>query len=351
MTRDQEQFRLPKLPFLFDFTVNANWHEALAECTQDGWFNRELPECEEDLETILKSVSIIFNECSAKKLSFLAKAYMIFVHLLESPEWENYDETGAKVAYLKECFSAYQRNDEQQLKELNPYIPKLVRLFRDFQDEQQRLGLSGGDRDEPYSIDSWIENLINSLIEIMLQMECEHEELHHAEADSLSSDERITSYLAHNVNHYDVMLGKLFFQQRMISEEIEQDKLYKELKDCVSQAVSIINDIYSFPIEYSFQQTEQMNFILKLNEWLGIPIPQALQMAPDYVDELLQKFDGASRQLVDKYGYKRMAIYLEFWKKMYVAALLFCTQTPRYSRYFTQPIKYKFLADKFNIKP
>lgn len=353
MTRDQEQFRLPKLPFVFDFAVNANWHEAYAECKRDGWFSRELPDCEEDLETILKSVSIVFTDCSAKKLSFLAKAYMIFVHLLESSDWEQYESTDSKVDYLKQCFAAYQKNDERQLKQLNVYFHKLVRLFKDYQDEQQRHGgMSNGDGDEQYSIDSLMEGLINSLNEIMLRVECEHEELHQASADSLSTNERISSYLAHNVNHYDVILAKLFFNQRMILPEIEKDKLYCQLKSCVSKAIGIMNDIYSFPIEQQFPQADhQMNFIMKLSEWLSVPISQALQMAPDYVDELLQKFEGLCKQLIDKYNYKSSQVYIEFWKKMYIAALLFCTQTPRYSRYFSQPIQYKFLEEKFSIRP
>lgn len=351
MTRDQEQFRLPKLPFVFEFVVNTNWHEAYEECRRDGWFSRELPDCEEDLETILKSVSIVFTDCSAKKLSFLAKAYMIFVHLLESPEWEQYETTESKIDYLKQCFDAYQKNDERQLKELNAYLHKLVRLFKDYQDEQRHGGLSNGDRDEPYSVDSLMEGLINSLNEIMLRVECEHEELHQASAESVSMDERISSYLAHNVNHYDVILAKLFFNQQMISPQIEQDKLYCQLKNCISKAIGIMNDIYSFPIEHQFPQADQMNFIMKLSEWLSVSISQALQMAPDYVDEQLQKFEGLCKQLIDKYGYKTAAVYIEFWKKMYIAALLFCTQTPRYSRYFAAPIQYKFLEEKFSMRP
>ena len=107
-------------------------------------------------------------------------------------------------------------------------------------------------------------------------------------------------------------------------------------------------DIYSLPMEMHFQQ-DQMNFILKLVEWFKIPISQALQLAPDYVDELLQKFDGLSNQLIDKYNNNSILVYLDFWKKMYIAAILFCTQTPRYAKFFNQPINYKFLS-KFDVK-
>ena len=233
MTRDH-QLRLPKLSFIFDFKVNSNWQEALQSCKLDGWFRRELPDVEEDLEIVLKSISILFTDCSASKLCFLAKAYMIFVHLLDSHEWGAYENIDDKMNYLKDCFNAYRTEDNRKLKELNPYFFKLISLFKDYQNDATSMN-------EQYSIDTIMESLIGSLNEIMLKVDCEHEELSCNSLDSLNVDEKINSYLAHNVNHYDVILSKLFFNQKMISNEIENDKLYKELKLNISKAIGIVN--------------------------------------------------------------------------------------------------------------
>lgn len=349
MTRDQEQFRLPKLPFVFDFAVNENWQEAYEQCKQDERFRSELSDIEEDLKTIVQSIGIIFTDCSATKLCFLSKAYMIFVHLLDSSDWDNYEDVDSKVDYLKQCYSAFQKRDLSQLKELSPYFYKLSELFESYEIEQQTVGSTDGDDEQQYSVDGLMKSLIDSLNEIMLKSETEHEELH-CSMHSLTVEERANSYLSHNVNHYDVLLGKLFFNQQMISDEIERDSNYKELRHTMSKAIGLINEIYSFPMEIKLYQQLEMNFIIKLVEWFKISIPQALQLAPDYVDELLQRFDCLSKRLLDTHSNStKIHNYIDFWKKMYLAAILFCTQTSRYSRFFAHPIKYKFL-EKFNIK-
>jgi len=344
MTRDQEQFRLPKLPFVFDFTVNENWQLAYEECKQDECFGRELSDIEEDLKTIIQSVGLIFTDCSAKRLCFLSKAYMIFVHLLDSNEWDQYEDVESKVNYLKRCYSAFKNKDDRQLRELSPYFYKLSLLFKEYE-----LECGSMDADQ-YSVDELMKSLIDSLNEIMIKTEIEHEQLN-CSMNSSSIDERVNSYLAHNVtNHYDVILAKLFFNQKMICDEIENDQNYKELKLTMSKVIGLVNEIYSFPMEIKLFQQLEMNFIIKLVDWYKLSIQESLQLATDFFDELLQKFDKLSKRLLESHhNSTKVQNYIDFWKKIYSGSMLYCTQTSRYSNFFSHPIKYKFL-EKFNIK-
>lgn len=353
MTRDR--IRLPKLPFVFDFSVNPKWVEAYEQCKQDTWFAIELPEVQEDLQTILQSIAIIFTNCSARKLVFLTKAYMIFVHLLDTSEWDNYEDLDAKMDYLKQCLHAHETKNDRQLEELNPYFFKLAKLFREYEDGRTYEGASKEDTDD-YSVDNLMKSLIESLNDIMLNVQYEH--VHVTEHDELystvgsSTEEKVNNYLTHNIsNHYDVILAKLFFNQKILFPSIEEDKTYKELRGCISKIIGIINDIYSLPLDLKHSHHDQINFIIKLSEWIGIGVSEALAIAPDYVDELLQRFDGLSKKLLEKHeNSDKVRNYLYFWQRIYVAGLLFCTHCKRYSKHFNQPIKYKFIDRKFNVK-
>lgn len=253
---------------------------------------------------------------------------------------------------MNECLNAFEKKDDRKLKELSPYFFKLSQLFKEF------AGVEGNevknDDDDQYSVDNLMKSLIESLNEIMLKCENEYEELH-CSIDSDDLEKRVNGFLSHHVNHYDVILAKLFFNRKMICDEIEQDEDYKELKHTISKAIGLVNEIYSYEMEIKLFSELEMNFVSQLVSWYkvllnqSITVTHAFSVAQDYVDELLQRFDHLSNKLLITHQNTKIKNYLNFWKNMYAACILFCSQSNRYCKFFSHPIKYKFL-DKFNIK-